>query len=105
MLSTSEIVSRLNGIYQQIPDCVWSHCHTCCGTIIWFSPEEVNIRSFLQQHQLEYVVWSTEEFTQHDMRCPYLRDDRCRIYPVRPIVCRLQGNIPELPCTYHQHSF
>jgi Fe-S-cluster containining protein len=32
------------------------------------------------------------------MRCPYLKNDRCLIYPVRPIVCRLQGNVKDLPC-------
>lgn len=32
------------------------------------------------------------------MRCPYLIDDRCIKYPVRPMVCRLQGNISELKC-------
>ena len=32
------------------------------------------------------------------MKCPYLRNERCIIYPVRPLVCRLQGNISELNC-------
>ena len=32
------------------------------------------------------------------MKCPYLSYDKCLIYEVRPIVCRLQGNISELKC-------
>jgi len=32
--------------------------------------------------------------------CPF-RDDargRCRVYPVRPVVCRLMGHVPWMPC-------
>lgn len=36
------------------------------------------------------------------MRCPYLQDNRCSIYPVRPMSCRLQGNTSLLPCKYTQ---
>ena len=32
------------------------------------------------------------------MKCPYLINDRCSIYPVRPLVCRLQGVAPDLLC-------
>lgn len=51
---------------------------------------------------MEYITWTTDQFQQHDMLCPYLQNDRCSIYPVRPIVCRLQGNIADLPCFFPQ---
>ncbi|MFH1102096.1 MAG: YkgJ family cysteine cluster protein [Methanobacteriota archaeon] len=101
MLPKKTILDRLQQIYAQIPDCECVHCHQCCGPIAWFKPEELLIRDFLNKQGMEYVVWTTEEFTQHNNRCPYLKQDRCSIYPVRPIVCRLQGIIPQLPCQQH----
>ncbi len=105
MLSKEEIMKRLEKIYAQIPDFECKHCHKCCGPIIWFKPEEIIIRDYMKNHDIEHVVWSTEEFVKHDMRCPYLKNDRCVIHPVRPIVCRLQGNVPELLCTQNKNNF
>ena len=39
------------------------------------------------------------------MKCPFLKNDRCSIYQVRPIVCRLQGNIPDLPCRFNKNGY
>jgi Fe-S-cluster containining protein len=100
-LSKKKIVERLNNIYSKIPDFNCQHCHECEGPIIWFKPEEINIRDYLDKNNLEYIIWSTEEFQKNNMKCPYLKNDRCSIYPVRPIVCRLQGNIAELPCKFN----
>jgi Fe-S-cluster containining protein len=99
MLKNSEIKERLNKIYAKIPDnfpC--QHCNSCCGPIIWFKPEEMMIRDYLEHHNMDYVVWSIDEFKKNNMRCPYLKNSRCLIYAVRPLVCRLQGNIQDLPC-------
>jgi len=36
-------------------------------------------------------------------KCPFLRKDyRCNIYENRPEVCRLYGEIDELPCPYYR---
>lgn len=105
MLDSKDIITCLNLIYAQIPNIPCTHCHQCCGPIFWFKPEEINIRNYLKKHQKKYLVWSTEEFQKHDMRCPYLINDRCSIYPVRPIVCRLQGNVPELACKQKKHPY
>lgn len=32
--------------------------------------------------------------------CPYLEDGKCSVWNVRPKVCRLYGEIDELPCVY-----
>lgn len=95
-----EIIHRLNEIYSLIPQVPCRQCHQCCKQIMWFKPEEINIRSYLKKHNLSYITWSDEEFRAHDMNCPYLDEDGCRIYPVRPIVCRLQGVISELYCPF-----
>jgi len=101
MLSKEEIKKRLDSIYAQIPDFECKHCHECSGPIVWFKPEEIIIRDYLKEHNMEYVKWSIEEFVKHKMQCPYQKNDRCSIYQVRPIVCRLQGNVPDLPCKHN----
>jgi hypothetical protein len=53
MLRDKEIKERLNKIYAKIPDnfsCL--HCHCCCGPIVWFKPEEIMIREYLEQNNL-----------------------------------------------------
>lgn len=97
-LDDLSIKKRLKEIYSLIPDFNCKHCHKCCGPIIWFKPEEMLIRGYMVKNNIEYIVWSTEEFKKNNMRCPYLKNDKCVIYLVRPIVCRLQGVISELPC-------
>jgi len=94
----AEVLHRLNTIYLQIPSFECRHCHLCSNPIFWFYPEELNIRTYLKIHHLPYLTYSDEEFKQHYMKCPYLIKNRCVIYPVRPIICRLQGTIPELYC-------
>ena len=94
----SNIIKSLEKIYSEIPDFKCQHCHKCCGPIIWFEPEEILIRDYLQRNNLKRIIWTTNEFKKNNMICPYLSNGRCKIYPVRPIVCRLQGNINELKC-------
>ena len=94
----NKIIERLEKIYSLIPDFECQHCHRCCGPIVWFEPEEILIRDYLHKHKIKRILWTMEEFERNKMRCPYLRDNGCVIYPVRPIVCRLQGNISELKC-------
>jgi len=93
------ITESLEKIYSSIPSYIkCEHCHQCCGPIVWFEPEEILIRNYMYKNKIKNVLWTIEEFKQNNMKCPYLINDRCLIYPVRPIVCRLQGNITELKC-------
>jgi hypothetical protein len=94
------MIARLNAIYAQIPSMQCNHCHACSSPIFWFYPEECNIREFMKEHNIPYVTWTEEEFKKNGMKCPYLHSNRCQIYPVRPIVCRLQGVIEDLPCKF-----
>ena len=97
-------IKSLEKIYSLIKDFSCNHCHKCCGPIIWFEPEEIMIRDYMEKNKIKRVLWTKEEFKQNQMRCPYLIDDRCIIYPVRPIVCRLQGNIPDLKCNFSNNA-
>jgi len=46
--------------------------------------------AFLRKYarRLEDGRWSLREFVRGDYRCVFLKDDRCLIYPVRPLQCR-----------------
>jgi Fe-S-cluster containining protein len=92
------IIDYLENIYSQIPGFNCQHCHQCCGPIFWFEPEDILIRQYMEKNKIERISWSREEFDKNQDKCPYLINDRCIIYSVRPIVCRLQGNISELRC-------
>jgi len=96
---SNETIERLLQIYEMIPTFNCLHCHQCCGPIFWSEPEELLIRDFLFSHHMKRIIWSREEFQINDMKCPYLIQHGCAIYPVRPIVCRLQGVLPALPCS------
>jgi Fe-S-cluster containining protein len=96
------MLERLQNIYDTIPTITCHHCHTCCKPIIWFYPEDQKITEYLKKHNRKKRIWTEKEFQQHNNLCPYLDIHGCSIYPVRPLVCRLQGLIPELPCKYPQ---
>jgi len=104
MISKEDIKEKLFKIYSKIPDFECRHCHECEGPIVWFLPEDILIREYLKKHDMKYLRWTKEQFKRNKSKCPYLKNDRCSIYPVRPIVCRLQGTVPDLPCKYNKKS-
>jgi len=105
MIAEKEVEIRLNKIYSKIPNFDCKHCHKCEGPIIWFKPEEILIRNYLKKHNMKYKQWSKQQFERNKKKCPYLKNDRCSIYPVRPIVCRLQGNVSDLPCEHNKQGY
>lgn len=40
------------------------------------------------------------EFRSTTLTCGYLKDGRCIVYAARPLVCRLWGVVPEMPCQW-----
>jgi len=105
MFDIEEIKNNMENIYKQIPDFDCKHCHRCCGPIIWFKTEDILIEDYMKKHKIENVKLTSDEFQKNIMKCPFLKNDRCTIYEVRPIVCRLQGNIPDLPCRFNKNNF
>ena len=101
----AEVLKRIKIIYAQIPSFECKHCQMCSNPIFWIKPEEINIQEYLRKHNLSYITLSEIEFLRNNMKCPYLQNNRCSIYPVRPLVCRLQGLIPELPCPNNKTVF
>lgn len=115
LLSIHEIRERLEEIYKQIPDgfgC--KRCGGCCGPVTWFEPERIVVQEYCRKHNIEYREWweSFEDvkkkidrdggktIEEEDFKCPFLKGNLCIIYPVRPLICRLQGHLSKLPCPY-----
>jgi len=89
-----QIKISLNQIYSMIPDFKCKHCHSCCGPIIWFEPENYLIKDYIKKHKIS--------LKKIEDKCPFLGHTGCTIYTVRPIVCRLQGLTKELPCKHNK---
>ncbi len=102
---------RLNRIYDKVPTFRCGQgCSECCGPVNWHPAEDRNIRRYLAKHGRTYQVRRLDSmdvlaYVQHGdasgIICPYVKDHRCTIYLVRPLICRLQGVYPEkLPCPF-----
>lgn len=109
LMSAKQIRIALNEIYDLIPDyfeCM-EGCGDCCGLIYWTKAEDINIRHYLKEHDMEYITFERDEGLHHFIiqsgSCPYLDEETkdCKIYPVRPHICRFYGIIEELACPYN----
>jgi hypothetical protein len=38
------------------------------------------------------------EVALSELNCPYLGDNGCQVYGERPLICRLFGTTPRIPC-------
>jgi len=87
---------NLKRIYQKIPDFNCKEgCSECCGPHPWSLEEARKIRRFLKKCGLK------ERFVKFgSLSCPYIENERCIIYPVRPLMCRLYGAVEGLKCPF-----
>jgi Fe-S-cluster containining protein len=78
-----------------------THCDGCaheattnaCCTLVMARPAEAKaIRHYAREHG---VSWQQHE----GIRCGFLQDGQCAVYPVRPWVCRAFGVVQQLPCS------
>jgi Fe-S-cluster containining protein len=64
-------------------------CHDCCGPVT-ASSEEVS--------RLPVKSDAEHESALAELSCPYLGEAGCQVYGERPLICRLFGTTPNLPC-------
>ena len=64
-------------------------CHDCCGPVTTSSEEMAR----LPEISLEAHAAALERFD-----CPHLGEQGCTVYAERPLICRLFGTTPRLPC-------
>ena len=91
-----KLIKKLDEIYSKIPEFECKHCHKCCKNIIWFQPEEIQINNYLIKNNLTILD------KKDNGECQFLQNDRCIIYSVRPLICRLQGLTDDLPCKFNK---
>lgn len=86
------VVAALDALYADLPTIACKgECHTTCGPIPLTQGEEMRLRS---------VPRTTHEDT---LLCPVLsKDNRCKGYEKRPLVCRLFGVVDDekMRCPY-----
>lgn len=75
---------------RQIPSfaCV-PGCHDCCGPVTTSSTEMA---------RLPVKSEAVHEAALAALSCPHLGADGCQVYDERPLICRLFGTTPRLPC-------
>ena len=68
----------------------------CAGPIAMWREEAEAIADFAAAHGIDLAGPPDDEWQP----CPFLEaaSRRCLIYPVRPLICRLFGIVPWLPC-------
>jgi len=66
-------------------------CHDCCGPVTASSEEmaDLPVKSDAQH-----------EAALAELNCPHLGKNGCEVYGERPLICRLFGTTPRLPCPH-----
>jgi hypothetical protein len=81
---------KINQLRLQIPSfaCV-PGCHDCCGPVTASSEEmsRLPVKSDAE-HAAALAEWN----------CVHLGPQGCEVYDERPLICRLYGTTPSLPC-------
>jgi uncharacterized protein len=77
---------------QRIPsfECI-PGCHDCCGPVTTSSEE---------MSRLPRKTAAEHEAAMENLSCPHLADKGCTVYMERPLICRLFGTTPTLPCPH-----
>lgn len=87
MNNNPEIIARLR---EGIPsfECV-PGCHDCCGPVTTSSEE---------MSRLPVKTDAEHEAALNGYNCVHLGPDGCTVYEERPLICRLFGTTPRMPC-------
>ena len=81
---------KLDELRSRIPSftCIVG-CHNCCGPVTASSEEMA---------RLPLKTKAEHEAALADLSCPHLGEQGCEVYGERPLICRLFGTTPRLPC-------
>lgn len=81
---------KIRFLRDQIPsfDCV-PGCHDCCGPVTTSSEEMARLPRKSVEEQ---------EAALSELNCVHLGPQGCTVYEERPLICRLFGTTPRLPC-------
>lgn len=65
-------------------------CHDCCGPVAASSWE------------VEQMGPPPPKKRAQELECAFLGPDGCTVYAERPLLCRVFGTVPRLPCPHGQ---
>ena len=87
MYQNRDIIARLR---ERIPsfECV-SGCHDCCGPVTTSSEE---------MSRLPVKTDAEHEAALSELSCVHLGPKGCTVCGERPLICRLFGTTPRMPC-------
>ena len=87
MDTNRNIIARLR---ERIPtfECV-EGCHDCCGPVTTSSEE---------MSRLPVKTDAEHEAAWEHLNCVHLGSNGCTVYDERPLICRLFGTTPRMPC-------
>lgn len=96
-MSQTQGIMTLDDLYALIPEmqCL-PGCTDCCrrfGVPSRTIEEDGRIRTYLKAQGRDLMP-------AQGTTCPYLSDEGCSIYPVRPLTCRLFGTSPNVLCPH-----
>ena len=86
-LNNREIIAILR---ERIPsfECT-PGCHDCCGPVTTSSEE---------MSRLPRKTDAEHEAALNEFNCVHLGEKGCNVYGERPLICRLFGTTPRMPC-------
>lgn len=64
-------------------------CHDCCGPVLTSSEEAARLPVKSEAEHAAALV---------ELQCVHLGAQGCQVYAERPLICRLFGTTPKLPC-------
>ncbi|HCN46116.1 MAG TPA: zinc/iron-chelating domain-containing protein [Pseudomonas sp.] len=81
---------KIRFLREQIPsfECV-PGCHDCCGPVTTSAEEMARLPRKSAEEQ---------EAALAELNCVHLGPQGCTVYEERPLICRLFGTTPRLPC-------
>ena len=81
---------KIRFLRQQIPsfECV-PGCHDCCGPVTTSSEEMA---------RLPRKTAAEQAAAMDELNCVHLGPNGCTVYEERPLICRLFGTTPRMPC-------
>lgn len=87
------LAEKLEAIYAQLPTVACRGlCAEACGGILLAVGEAERVRRYAHQ---------APRTTPDGRRCIYLTEhERCRVYPVRPLICRVFGLVKRMSCPH-----
>ena len=101
----SDVTDRLDRLYDKLPTIACrGKCQNSCGPIRMSAAELARITKRFghepKWHGIGRAIALTILGRQEALTCPLLKDGRCGVYAIRPMICRLFGLVKKMACPF-----